>query len=57
MTNLINKLFALIFIAAMMYGCKYPDNQNDAGSVVSEVISDDSLMNLVQYQTFQYFWD
>lgn len=47
-----NHLFSLLMISALVWtSCQQPkEAQTEAA------ISDDSLMTLVQYQTFQYFW-
>lgn len=45
-------LFTLILFSS----CGNKD-KNAASSTVPAGISEDSLLNLVQYQTFQYFWD
>ncbi len=49
----------LILIACVfLVGCsqtKQSSNSSTSSSTLS--ISDDSLLNLVQYQTFQYFWE
>lgn len=45
-----------IFISLLVIGCS-ERKQTDALGTSEETISDDSLMTLVQYRTFQYFWD
>ncbi|MEQ8243020.1 glucoamylase family protein [Fulvivirga sp.] len=45
-------LMALVFFSA----CG-PKGENVSENTDKETISEDSLLNLVQYQTFQYFWD
>jgi hypothetical protein len=47
-------LIALILIPAV--SCSNKDNKLNSGSVINS-ISDDSLLSLVQHNTFQYFWD
>lgn len=55
MNNLKPALLIFILIVACQPSKK---NDNEAEAPISRVdISDDSLMTLVQYQTFQYFWD
>lgn len=49
-----NLLFVFL-ISAFLIGCNTKGHQNERRITVG--ISDDSLMNLVQYQTFLYFWD
>jgi hypothetical protein len=53
-------LFA--FVLLITASCSRPAKQEDTKPVVGTVndtlaISEDSLLTLVQYQTFQYFWD
>lgn len=45
----------VVFLLASILGCT-PQKTQDSTAEVS-VLSEDSLMTLVQYQTFQYFWD
>ena len=53
---LVVPLFAMLIVGS---GCTTQKNTADADQKTSGVgsISDDSLMTLVQYRTFQYFWD
>jgi hypothetical protein len=46
----------IIFISLSFYSCS-AGVQKGNEPVVIEFISDDSLLNLVEYHTFQYFWD
>lgn len=48
-------VYLLFLIAASAASSCKPKTQEVAQSKIA--ISDDSLMTLVQYQTFQYFWD
>lgn len=48
-------LFTIAIFCAFLYSCGKTDKQPVSGSI--ENISEDSLLDLVQYQTFQYFWD
>ena len=53
-------LIAFILIVAAVYGCgprKSADKRNAGNEQMEDKISEDSLLTLVQYQTFQYFWD
>jgi hypothetical protein len=55
------RLFILLFSVVVLASCSSSsqtvgsDNTSDSLSVAS--ISDDSLFTLVQYRTFQYFWE
>lgn len=49
-------LIQLFLIAAVVSSCSQSEGSTHKQSD-SEDISEDSLLNLVQYQTFQYFWD
>jgi hypothetical protein len=59
MTNLIKTILVALFFGLTFLACNNPENQaqNDAAEDMTVEISDDSLLNLVQYQTFQYFWE
>lgn len=48
-----SQVFAMILIAFLFFGC----SGEKKGSPGPEEISDDSLLTLVQYRTFQYFWN
>lgn len=53
-----NSFFLIALIASAIFlGCKPKKDNQELGKYAPEIISDDSLLNLVQYQTFQYFWD
>ncbi len=44
-----------LFAGILFFACdKSPSQKQDD---TARIISDDSLLNLVQYQTFQYFWE
>ena len=52
------KFFMSVIVAITLLNCTSKNTQDatiEAGS--NSAISDDSLLNLVQYQTFQYFWE
>ena len=55
-----NICFCLSFFLFFTISCS-PGNRNQAGISGSKInqdkITDDSLLTLVQYRTFQYFWD
>ena len=46
----------LLTTALLFTFCSAPEKQKEQEGEVSN-IDEDSLLNLVQYQTFQYFWD
>lgn len=49
---------SLVLITVLLIGCDRPGGQQQsAEDEPVSVVSDDSLLTLVQYQTFQYFWD
>jgi hypothetical protein len=48
----------LIFFLLISFSCSHGDkNLKSQSGVSKEKISDDSLLTLVEYRTFQYFWD
>lgn len=49
-------LVILFLIPILIFGC-YERKQSVRSETSPQTISDDSLMTLVQYRTFQYFWD
>jgi hypothetical protein len=49
-------LLMSLFIPVLIFGCA-ERKQTVVSETSTYTISDDSLMNLVQYRTFQYFWD
>ena len=52
MTTEIRKLFlALVLMGFTLFSCQTKKSTD------TNTLSDDSLFNLVQYRTFQYFWD
>ena len=53
MKKILNYLF-LLSLSALLWQCGTRAPQEEA---LDQRISDDSLMTLVQYHTFQYFWD
>lgn len=55
-----NKLKTCIVLALVLLAasCSQKPQSAEATPVdIAQIISDDSLLTLVQYQTFQYFWD
>lgn len=50
------RIFFVMAVTTLFFACS---NQRDTedGVTSQETLSDDSLMSLVQYRTFQYFWD
>ena len=55
MKKLIQLLF-LLFITGGLYQCSRSQGTTQSGDS-EQGLSQDSLLTLVQYQTFQYFWD
>jgi hypothetical protein len=51
-----NLLLILLLIPTLSFGCS-ERKQSGILETSTERISDDSLMTLVQYRTFQYFWN
>ena len=52
------RLFQFIPIAFVIFSCaQKPITSSTATRAVTTHLSDDSLLTLVQYRTFQYFWD
>jgi len=49
-------LLILLLIPNLIFGCS-ERKQSGILETSTQTISDDSLMTLVQYRTFQYFWD
>lgn len=55
-----NTYSLLIFIMIFFFGvmsCKTKNNSSNEVSNEKNIKIEDSLLNLVQYQTFQYFWE
>lgn len=50
-------LAILIGIVLITLGCTNTDEKEDLSIEVDRSISEDSLLTLIQYQTFQYFWE
>ena len=51
------KTITTLFLAIALTGSSCLHNTRDKKSIEKTELSDDSLLNLVQHQTFQYFWD
>ncbi|MCH7408578.1 beta-glucosidase [Belliella sp. DSM 111904] len=52
------RIFSTIILAMFVWMVSCGQRENNTTTEVEETkISDDSLMTLVQYRTFQYFWD
>ncbi|HEY9489384.1 MAG TPA: beta-glucosidase, partial [Chryseosolibacter sp.] len=47
-------MWILLLITSAVFACTTAANTDETRSAE---ISDDSLMTLIQYRTFQYFWD
>lgn len=53
-------VLAALLLAGILTGCAFSDSSSvkgKQGSSVHPAMSDDSLLTLVQYRTFQYFWE
>ncbi len=46
-----------LVLGGLIVSCSGKPGRNTSKTVTEVVFSDDSLLNLVQYQTFQYFWE
>ena len=55
--NTCRYIFLLLIVAASGCTSQKQTTQTEESVVVTDSLSDDSLMTLVQYRTFQYFWD
>ncbi len=60
--NEMSRLITIIFVVVMSLigsscGNEKKNKTGNSNSVIDKEISDDSLLTLVQYRTFQYFWD
>ncbi len=53
----INLYISCLAISGLIASCGPASNTDTNTSVGNGSLSEDSLLNLVQYQTFQYFWD
>jgi hypothetical protein len=54
----IRRWFYFLFLSAVIVTCSPQSRpKSTVGVIQKDVISDDSLFTLVQYNTFQYFWD
>ncbi len=53
------KNYLSIFVMLVVFGLSAcsPNKPSEEGADAESTISDDSLMTLVEYRTFQYFWD
>ena len=54
MKNLMGNIFLSATLVWMITACNPKEQEHKAAEIT---LSDDSLMTLVQFQTFQYFWD
>lgn len=53
LTSHMKQIFLFVFVAAFLFNCK----EKPAPEIHLSALPEDSLLNLVQYQTFQYFWE
>lgn len=49
-----NKWLILLLVAGLLFSCSRPSGPDESEN---KTIDEDSLLTLVQYQTFQYFWE
>src|SRR5690606_3926178 len=49
--------YTILTIAVLLAACNGGAPKNNANGINVDTLSDDSLLTLVQQQTFQYFWD
>lgn len=56
---MITRQLLLVFVTACLFACSNREAASIAkdSTIKRDSISDDSLMTLIQYKTFQYFWD
>lgn len=50
-------IFVVLAFMPVVVACTTPQKTETVASEIRETMSTDSLMTLVQYRTFQYFWD
>jgi hypothetical protein len=51
-------IISILIITGILFSCSLKSKKLTSDEQLSDVsITDDSLLNLVQYQTFQYFWE
>lgn len=50
-------VYTILTIASLLAACNGGGSKNNANGINVDTLSDDSLLTLVQQQTFQYFWD
>ena len=50
-------IVTLFFAGLAIFGCNSKQKKSPSPQNETLVISGDTLLDLVQYQTFQYFWD
>ncbi len=53
----LSKYFKLTVVALLFISCNGKTGQDPSAGTESKVLSEDSLLTLVQERTFQYFWD
>src|SRR5688500_3515440 len=52
-----NRIALFLIICTVIFNCTSQKNAGDTNETISaDSLSDDSLLTLVQYRTFQYFW-
>jgi hypothetical protein len=50
-------LILIISIGIINFSCRVSQKENENFQAKSDILSTDSLLTLVQYRTFQYFWE
>lgn len=50
-------IFVLLSFISFGSSCQNATHTSDKKSITTNIITDDSLLTLVQYHTFQYFWE
>ncbi|HEY0652101.1 MAG TPA: hypothetical protein VGD65_03195, partial [Chryseosolibacter sp.] len=56
-SKLIPVLVLAVLLSLIIWTCTPQQKATESSSTPSQKLSDDSLLTLTQYKTFQYFWD
>jgi hypothetical protein len=57
MKNRLTYMMTLLAAGVLLFSCGPKSSSTQKGAEAAAAISDDSLLTLLQYQTFQYFWE
>ncbi|SHF75545.1 hypothetical protein SAMN05444274_108128 [Mariniphaga anaerophila] len=57
MIRLRNNIFSLLVIAVLFAACSSQNRTSENAEHTAKLTLEDSLLNVVQHQTFRYFWD